>query len=180
MNGLKLAMIGGGVILLLGLMATWLMAGSAQAPEVAVARSEAVAVSEHTIYEVADKSESSKKSEKKAAAPEPEPEPEPEPPEPEVIPLVRVLSVPEGAEVSLEGTFLGTTPLQVSRPVEGELLQLELELRGHRPLKIALESFGPDEMSFALKKKRVRKKQRVPSREKKLKFDFSRKPDLGF
>jgi len=75
---------------------------------------------------------------------------------------VQLVSVPPGAEVYSGEVLRGQTPLDVTRPAEGDLLELELRLNGHRPLRIALEPVGPGEMEFSLKKKKRRPRAKSP------------------
>jgi serine/threonine-protein kinase len=55
---------------------------------------------------------------------------------------VEVKSVPEGADVLLDDTLVGSTPFKISVG-SGEITHIELRLTGHEPRKVALSSRTP-------------------------------------
>jgi len=79
-----------------------------------------------------------------------------------VVSRVVVVSTPPGAEVYAGDVLRGVTPLEMTRPSVGELLQLELRLQGHRALKIALDSTGTEELQVTLKKRKRTNRKRPP------------------
>ena len=73
------------------------------------------------------------------------------------VDVIRIDSVPPRAVVLVEGAIVGTTPLDVPRPREGELA-IELRARGHVPRSLTLSAATGEEIVASLE--RVRRTNR--------------------
>jgi serine/threonine-protein kinase len=73
------------------------------------------------------------------------------------VDVIRIDSVPPRAVVLVEGAIVGTTPLDVPRPREGELA-IELRARGHVPRSLTLSAATGEEVVASLE--RVRRTNR--------------------
>ncbi len=78
-------------------------------------------------------------------------------PEGNAVDVIRIDSVPPRAVVLVEGAIVGTTPLHVPRPREGELA-IELRARGHVPRSLTLSAATGEEIVASLE--RVRRTNR--------------------
>ena len=101
-----------------------------------------------------------------AASPPPSPMGEPvatadEPSEPSstaepVEQLIRLVTEPPGATVSIDGVVLGNTPLPVPRPAEGESQLVRLEMSGYSPREVTISSRNGETVQLALSRTRPR------------------------
>ena len=71
----------------------------------------------------------------------------------EPVDTIRVDSVPPRAVVLVEGAVVGTTPIEIPRPREGELL-VELRARGHLPRSLSLSRATGEEVVASLERTR--------------------------
>ncbi len=63
---------------------------------------------------------------------------------------VRIETEPAGAEVVIGGLVLGTTPMDVPRPVSGQVTPVTLRLRGYREESLGITEFSTSPMQRAL------------------------------
>lgn len=102
--------------------------------------------SENSEKSSADSTESGSVSPERPSGPaEKPPAPEPQP--------VRITSIPEGAEVLLDGAMIGNTPVTVPRPTEGSQT-FTLRLRGHRDAQLRLDSESNEALQVTLEPER--------------------------
>ena len=72
---------------------------------------------------------------------------------------VRIATVPPGAQVTVNGTHLGRTPLNIARPEENTTRTIRLRLRGFAPKSIDITATTEATLSILLTKPKPRKRR---------------------
>ncbi len=85
------------------------------------------------------------------AAPVPTPAPAPTP---APVPVVHITTVPDSAEVLLDGVMVGNTPVDLPRPATGTQ-SVTLRMRGYRPTTVVVSPQTGDSLNLTLERERA-------------------------
>jgi len=84
------------------------------------------------------------------------PRPVPRPESMEEPPRIELTTAPAGAEVWLDGSLVGNTPVSVPRPADGETFELTIRAPNRREETVRLTPGSPDSLSIPLERERPR------------------------